>query len=467
MAGLTSQGIGSGLDVAGLVAKLVAAEKAPRQTQITRAQTSTVTTISALSSLKGAMSSFNDSLASLKTVDVFAGRAATSSKPELFTAAASINAVAGSYDVQIGNLASAHQLTSDAFASGAGQEVGTGTLTISVGDKSFSVGIDESHDQLSQIRDAINSATDNKNLVRATIVNAADGAHLVLSAQQSGAANKLVVAQAGGNGGLSALEYNAGLTGNYTELHEARDAVMYVAGYQHTSKTNTFKDAIDGVTITLLKEEERADGDLPKTFSLKVENDTAGTTAKVRKFVESYNALAKQIASLRSYEPTTDKAGPLVGDAMLRGIESDLRAKVTSAVAGLTGAYQSLASIGITTQKDGTLSLDNAKLNTAMDADFDGVAKLFGSSGGVGARLASSLAIHLGADAQINTRTKALNAKSLSLQKEQAALETRMQAVERRYNAQFNALDSLLSNLGSQSAYLSQQLSAISKIGDK
>jgi flagellar hook-associated protein 2 len=92
---------------------------------------------------------------------------------------------------------------------------------------------------------------------------------------------------------------------------------------------------------------------------------------------------------------------------------------------------------------------------------------LFGSAGGVGARLANSLSIHLGTDAQINTRTKTLNAKSLSLQKEQAALETRMAAVERRYNAQFNALDSLLSNLGGQSAYLSQQLTAISKIGDK
>ena len=467
MAGLTSQGIGSGLDVAGLVAKLVAAEKAPRQTQITRAQTSTVATISALSSLKGALSGFNDSLASLKTVDVFAGRAATSSKPELFTAAASISAVPGTYDVQIGNLASAHQLTSDPFVGGASTEVGTGTLSISMGDKTFSIAIDETHDSLSQIRDAINSAADNKNLVRATIVNAADGAHLVLSAQASGTVNKIVVAQSGGNGGLSALAYSPSLTTNYTQLHEAKDAVIYVAGYEHKSTTNTFTNAIDGVTITALKEEEREDGDLPKTFSLTVANDTAGTTAKVRKFVEAYNALEKQIASLRSYEPETKKAGPLLGDAMLRGIESDLRSKITSAVGGLTGSYQSLASIGITTQKDGTLSLDNAKLTKALDADFDGVAKLFGSEGGVAARLASSLSIHLGTDAQINTRTKTLNAKSLLLQKEQVALETRMAAVERRYNAQFNALDSLLSNLGSQSAYLSQQLTAISKIGDK
>ena len=93
MAGLTSQGLGSGLDIASLVAKLVAAEKAPRQTQITRAQTSTVTTISALASLKGSMSSFNDSLASIKTVDVFAARAASSSAPGNFSVSAGTTAV--------------------------------------------------------------------------------------------------------------------------------------------------------------------------------------------------------------------------------------------------------------------------------------------------------------------------------------------------------------------------------------
>src|SRR5690606_7799695 len=134
------------------------------------------------------------------------------------------------------------------------------------------------------------------------------------------------------------------------------------------------------------------------------------------------------------------KGGPLLGDAMLRGIESDLRAKLTSAVDGLSGSYQSLASIGITTQRDGTLSLDETKLGNALKADFDGVANLFGSSNGVASRLANSLNIHLATDAQINTRTKTLNDKSLRLQKDQEALDARMLAVERRYNAQFNAL---------------------------
>src|SRR6478672_327016 len=138
MAGLTSQGIGSGLDVAGLVTKLVAAEKAPRQAQITRAQTDTVTDISALATLKNALSTFNDSLGSLKTEDVFSARSATSSAPDLFTASATSGAVSGSYDVEIEQMASAQQIASKQFAGGAGTTVGSGTLTIAVGTSKFS-----------------------------------------------------------------------------------------------------------------------------------------------------------------------------------------------------------------------------------------------------------------------------------------------------------------------------------------
>jgi len=462
MAGLTSQGIGSGLDVAGLVSKLVAAEKAPRTAQITRAQTSTVTTISALATLKGAMSSFNDSLASIKTVDVFSARSASSSAADVFSVTASNTAVPGSYDIEVENLASAHQLISDPFATGAAEVVGTGTLDISVGTKTFSVSVDDNHKTLAQIRDAINSAPDNSNLVQATIVNAADGAHLVLSAQASGDANKIVIAQNGGNGGLSKLEYSATMGDNYTEQHKAQDAVIFVAGFERRSTTNTFENVVDGVTVTLLKEDE-----VDKTRTFSVSKDTNGTTARVKKFVDAYNALEKQIASLRSYDAQTKKAGPLLGDAMLRGMETDLRTKLTNSVGGLTGTYQSLASIGITTQKDGTLSLDSDKLAKALNADFDGVAQLFGSENGVAKRLAGSLDAALATDAQINTRTKSLNAKSLSLQKDAADLEVRMAEVEKRYNAQFNALDSLLSNLSSQSSFLTQQLTSISKIGDK
>ena len=107
------------------------------------------------------------------------------------------------------------------------------------------------------------------------------------------------------------------------------------------------------------------------------------------------------------------------------------------------------------------------RLDAALADDYDGVAQLFGSESGVAARLGGSLDQTLATDALINTRSKALNAKSVELQKKQADLELRMAQIEKRYNTQFNALDSLLAGMSSQSAFLTQQLSSIAKIGDK
>jgi flagellar hook-associated protein 2 len=459
MAGLSSSGLGSGLDINSLVSQLVTAEKATKQTQITRAQTGTVTTISALASLKGAMSTFNSALTPLKSVEIFSAHSATSSDQEFFSASATNAATPGTYDVQIEALASAHQLSSSAVVGGSNVAVGTGTLSFSVGTKTFSVGIDAPNNTLAHIRDAINNATDNDNVVSATIVNASDGAHLVLSTGASGATNAITVTQSGGDGALARFETGPVLTTNYRELREARDAEVWIAGYQHFSATNTISDVIDGVTFNLLK----ADPGEVKTLTLA--NDTSATLARVKTFVEQFNALAKQMGSLRSYEPATKKAGPLLGDSMLRTIESELRGKLTNPVAGTTGAYQTLASVGITTEKDGSLKLDSAKLTKAMDADFEGVAKLFGSADGVAARLANALTPRLAADAELDVRTKRLNQKSIELQKEQAVLDARMAKVEARYRAQFNNLDSLLSKMQSTSSYLTQQLTAIANIG--
>src|SRR6186713_1603424 len=121
MAGLSSAGLGSGLDINSLVSQLVAAEKETPQKQITRAQTSTVTTISALGNLKGSLGTFNTALTQLKSLDAFTGRTASSSKAEVFTASASTTAAAGIYDIEVVQVATAAQLRSNQFAAGAGQ----------------------------------------------------------------------------------------------------------------------------------------------------------------------------------------------------------------------------------------------------------------------------------------------------------------------------------------------------------
>ncbi|HEV7607935.1 MAG TPA: flagellar filament capping protein FliD [Steroidobacteraceae bacterium] len=458
MAGLSSPGLGSGLDINSLVTQLVAAEKATPQKQITREQTSAVTTISALGNLKGALGAFNTALTNLKTLDSFGGRTASSSKPEVFTASASATASAGVYEIEVVQVASTAQIRSNQFATGAGQAVGTGTLTIKVGAQNFQVAVDPAHNTLAGIRDAINQASGNTDFVRATIVNATDGAHLVLTGTASGEANAITVAQADGDGGLASLVYNPDLTTNYSvDSRLAQDSIVAVAGFAKHSATTTVTDVIDGISLTLLKKDE---GNI---HTLTVANDKSTVTARIKTFVDQYNSMVTTLAGLRSYEPTTKAAGPLLGDAMLRGIETEIRRQLTDTSGG-SSVFRTLASVGVTTQKNGSLALDSTKLGAALDSNYDEVAKLFGAENGVATRLSAAIAPRLAADSDLDIRSKRLNQQSVDLQKKQAALDTRMAAVEARYRKQFTALDSLLSNLQSTSSFLTQQLDSIAKI---
>jgi flagellar hook-associated protein 2 len=458
MATISSAGLGSGLDVNGLVTQLVAAEKAPQQAQITRKQTSIVTEISALGSLKGALADFQSSLAQLKTVGAFGVRAATSSDDEIFTATATTAAAAGSYDVEVEQIADAQQLSSSAFTGGSSAEVGTGTLTLNLGGAGFSVVVDSAHSSLADIRDAINRAGDNPG-IRASIVNATDGAHLVLSSAKTGSTNTITVSVDGDSGGLSRLAYAPGNTSNYTQSHAAADSIVRIAGFEHRSADRTITGAIDGVTLSLVEAEPDT------TLTLKISNDVGTATSRIQTFVARYNALQKQMADLRAYEPNSGKAGPLIGDALLRGVEAEVRRNLTGSVGDATGAYTSLSSLGITTSKTGALELDSAKLKTALETNFDGVATVFGSQNGVAARLSAALEPRLAASGDLAIRTKRLNERSTELQKAQAQLETRMAGVEARYRKQFTTLDTLLSNMQSTSSYLSQQLANAANIG--
>lgn len=451
MATISSPGVGSGLDVNSIVTQLVAAERAPEQQRLTRQQSTIDTQVSAIGTLKGAMSSLQSSLSSIKTVDAFQTRTAASSNDSLFKATATSAAAAGSYSVEVVSLAQTHKLASAAFAAGSSSVVGTGTLSIAVGADSFSVEIDASKNTLAGIRDAINSNANNKG-VQATIVQAVDGARIVLTSRNTGLANALRVTTTGGDGGLSALVYDPGTTTNLVEKQAAQDAEIKVEGYTVKSANNTVTGAIDGITLNLLSAE-------PGTVnSLVVSNDTSTAQDRVKKFVADFNSLATVTAQLRKYDPSTSTAGPLLGDSMLRSIESAVRNSVSSTVSSAAAGYSSLASIGITTAADGTLAIDDAKFAAALESNFDAVGKLLGGTDGVATRLNATLDSYLGANAPLSQRTDNLANQKRDLTNQFDALDRRMTAVEARYRAQFSALDGMLASMQTTSAYLTKTL---------
>jgi len=454
MTSVTSLGLGSGLDLESLVSQLVAAEGTPEQLRISQQEAEFQAELSAIGSFSAALDTFNSALDGLADLDSFGKRIATSSNEALFTATADENAVSSTHDIQVISLAEAHKLSSQPYAN-ADTVVGTGTLTIKVGDASMTLAIDENGDTLAQIRDAINASEDNPG-VSAVIVNGEDGAHLVLTSSQTGEAGAITVTASGGDGGLNALVFDpANNVTNMDEVQAAVDAELNIDGITVHSSSNTVSDAIDGVTLTLLS----ASPD--ETAKLDVTLDTESTATTISGFVSAYNALIKTLDGLTSYDPETKVAGPLLGDSMVLLFEDQLRRDVSDAVSG-GGAFDSLGDIGITSNfEDGTLVLDEDVLNEALASNFDDVGALFASEDGLAVRLQSLASTYLDPNGMIDVRTEGLQQSIDGLADDQAQLDAHLQAYEDRLRDQFTALDSLVSELTSTSDFLSQQLALL------
>ena len=456
MATISSTGIGSGLDIDSLVSKLVAAEKSAGQTRIDNKKTTLTQQFSAMATLMGGMSAFQASLNSLVTSSSFTSRNVTLSDDAAFTAKAASAAAAGSYDVQVEQLAKAAQLGSQAFAT-AGTKVGTGTLTISVGASSFNIDVVDGANSVANIRDAINKSAANTG-VQASLLTDVNGTHLVLTSQKTGANHALKVTTSGGDGGLSKLVYDPSGTKNMEVRSEAKDAIVFVSGYEIHSDSNTVSNAIEGVTLTL-----KAPTDEDTSVQLNVARDDAAIQDAAKKFVDSYNSLASTIKSLGKYDVSTQTGGPLLGDAMLRNIDSQVRKMISSPVAGVTGSYTTLASLGITTQADGSLKLDPVRFNAALQANPGAVSDIFTSDNGVTVKLADFMGSKTSSTGEVTTRSSDITDTLVDLKDQQDALDARMKVIQDRYYKQFNALDSLLAQLNNTATSLDGWLGTNSK----
>jgi flagellar hook-associated protein 2 len=450
---LTSMGVGSGLDVATLVGQLVAAKKAPQQNQITSQAASANTQLSALGQINAALSALQSAMASISDGSAFSAHSVSSSDTEVLNATATGNAVAGSYKIEVTQLASALKASSGAFTDSSTQ-VGTGTLTITVGGQAMNLSIDGSNNSLASIRDAINKASDNPG-VSATIVNGTDGAHLVLSGTRTGAANSFTVSSSGGDGGLAALNYDAsaGTGNNLTVINAASDALYTIDGLAANSAGNSISSAIDGLTLNL---------STLGTSTVSVADDPSKATSALSNLVSTYNSFVGIYQNLTKYDATTKVAGAMIGDATLNGINSTL-----SRIIGGSANGASLSSIGISLQVDGTLKLDSDKLSAALADGGKQVSDLFGGDNGFSAQLGAQLTHWVGDSGVLAGRTDSISQQLKDLGDQQTALDARMDSLTARYQAQFTALDTLMSKLNSTSSYLTQQFDALTNSNKK
>jgi flagellar hook-associated protein 2 len=442
---------GSVINVSSLVSQLVAAEEAPQQGLISDQTQAVTAQVSALGTLKSALSTFQSALSSLDTPTAFNVQTATSSQTSAFSAMASSSATAGTYSVVVTNLASAQQLVSGPVSSTS--SVGDGTLQLSLGTQSFSVTIAPGSDTLAAVASSINSASGNPG-IEASVIQGVDGAHLLLTSAQTGAASSIAVSETDGGNSLAALTYGAGNTSHYTQQSAAADASYSIAGVAQTSASNTISNVVNGVTLTLLAPTTGANGG-----TLTVANNTGAVAQNVSAFVSAYNTLQSALASLGSYDPTSGTAGPMQGNPVLMGTQNQIQRVLNSFVGSST--YNSLVSIGITANKDGSLSLNTDTLQTALSSNFSAVSNLFSSTGGIATQLNSQITASLASNGAIGNYATTLQTQENDLSTQSDNLNTQMAALTASLTQQYAALNTLLSSLQTTSSQLSQTFATL------
>lgn len=451
MASISSSGIGSGLDIVGIVQQLVAAEAAPVETRLAQQEARTQSKLSAYGSLNAALADFLDKLETTKSTTSFLARKATSDNASLFAAVVSDSAVPASYSIEVERLAQAQKLTSGAFVD-ADAVVGTGTLSLSVGAVSFDIEIDAENNTLAGIRDAINAAPDNAGIA-ATIVNADAGSYLILTGEETGVANSLTVTQSGGDGGLASIVYDpANGMSALTESIAAADSLIRVDGFDVLSETNSVSGAIDGVILDLKSAE------LGTLASLQIENDEEAVQQTIGEFVESYNKLIDTFDQLTDYDVENELGAPLLGDATVRSIREQIRREFSTAVKSIPLPFSTLTEIGVESQLDGKLSLADDQLSDVLANDFNQVGQLFTAQDGFAVRLHELVDGFLASDGIVDVRTKGFASRIDEFADQRDALGERLASLETRLLRQFNALDSLIAQLTSTSSFLTQQL---------
>lgn len=395
MAQLSASGIGSGLDVNGLLQQIVDAERAPKENRLNLQEARTQAEISAFGSLKSAITSFKSSISSLKTASGFSVNSVSIGNPDLLSASASSIATEGSYSVEVQSLAQQHSLASIAFNE-LDTIIGTGTLTFKFGTTDYDSGTDtytsftENPDTTSKsvaitnenntvegVRDAINAAGIG---VRATIVDDGTGYKLLITSENGGVDNSLeITVDEGGAAadnidttGLSQLAFNINAT-NSEQTQAAADAIVKVNGLTIHRDSNTITGAIHGVTLNL----KSADIGVPTQVTINRDDSKAETN--ITEFVNRYNELVSSINQLTEYGGEDGQSGLLIGDSTTRTILAQIREELVMVIPN-DSVYSTLSSIGITTQRDGTLELDSSKLNAALADDFDTVSKMFFSN---------------------------------------------------------------------------------------
>lgn len=396
--GLTVGGLGSGLDTEGMITKLMAIEAAPLA-QLQAKEVKAQAKISAWGTVKSAVAAFQTATQAMQSATAFNSLKGTSSDETVASVTTTSQSKAGSASIAVTQLAQAGK-TMLAGTFTAGQTInslstasnitlqfgkitpdatngsGTGATFASdssVTSKTITIRANATLEQA--VQDINNAGVG----VSARTVSTPAGLKVVVESTATGDKTDMqIFTGAGILNGANAFGVVVGTPGaNGAALVYGKDAQYTIDDVPISSKTNTITDALSGSTITL-----KGVSAAGKKANLTVATDTSGVKTQLEAFVKAYNELDKTLRSLSAYGVSPGKGqapvggGALSGDATIRAIQTEMRAMFNQAIPGAPKGYSSMVDIGVTFAKDGTLSLDSTKLNTALTNNPDGVRQL-------------------------------------------------------------------------------------------
>lgn len=465
---ISSPGIGSGLDVKSIVGQLVELEKKPL-TLVQLRTTAAQTRLSVVGQIKSQLAALDDSLRALTLGSTYQGMTVKSSS-EAVRGTASSTALPGQYTVSVSQLAQGQVARSDALSPSV--PVGSGTLTITTGrwdtgpvftpsGTAMTISVSAT-DTLADIAQKINDANGS---VRAVVVNDGANQRLVLRSTGIGADSGFRVQVTDGDGndvdnaGLSRLAYDpAAGTAGLSLTQAAQNTVATVDGVAVTSSNRTIADVIPGVTL-----EVSATTATPVTVD--VARDTSGARKAIEAFVSAFNQLNQTLTEATRYDAQTGTAGPLQGDSTIVTLQSALRRLIGMAGPG-TDTQQRWSDIGVRLARDGSLTIDGARLESALaqpDAVRNLLAKADGPVRGLAVQLRDFTSGALASDGRMGQKVKAVESEIQRLQEQAKRINEKAVRTEERLLAQYARLDATLSQFNALNQYVSQQVAQWNK----
>jgi flagellar hook-associated protein 2 len=462
---ITSAGIGSGLDLESIISASVSAERTPKLQSLVKKQESLKVELSALGEVKSAVSKLQDTIKKLADIENFGKRSANIKQP----ASGDIISVTPTSDISVGNFKVAvkqlaqgsRAVSADGAFTSADAEVlaaggPNGKLTFTAGaDKTFELDV-TAGTTLAELRDSINASASNFG-VTANIVNTggAAGSKLVLTSNVTGDGNDLTIAA--DIAGLEAVtSYDATTNPNGMTIDptndKAQNAIINIDGLDVNSSTNTFKDAVQDMTIKALQVSEQ-DAGVYETAKLNIAYDTESINTLIDEFISNYNNLVGNIG----FQTRIGK--PLNGDASMRSLSDQLVNALSSPLTG-AGPFESIFDIGLGVKKDGYLEKSSLvrSLSEAMDNNFDDIGTAFAGDNGVAKQMETLLANYIDSDGLLKKRENNLNEQIKDVDDDKISLDQRMTDLEASLRKKYAGLDVLLAQMQQTQAYLGAQL---------